>query len=129
MTNYEETLLQLHKNLDTLRQREARCAGNAPIDWSIKESVRTLAPDQYFYIIFFGDGKLHELADGKMLRASPKSKARRPTPARMLVGSAQFRSPGYPTAWFALREGLSSERRWSCAFTPSFCAPRGEPRR
>lgn len=41
----------------------------------LKESINALQPDQYFYIIFFGDGRLYEVGSGKMLRATPKAKA------------------------------------------------------
>lgn len=41
----------------------------------LKESIEALQPDQYFYIIFFGDGKLYEIGSGKMLRATPKAKS------------------------------------------------------
>jgi len=41
----------------------------------LKESIAALQPDQYFYVIFFGDGKLYELGDGRLLRATPKTKS------------------------------------------------------
>ena len=41
----------------------------------LKDSIAALQPDQYFYVIFFGDGKLYEIGDGKLLRATPKAKA------------------------------------------------------
>jgi uncharacterized protein with von Willebrand factor type A (vWA) domain len=41
----------------------------------LKESIKALQPDQYFYVIFFGDGELYEIGDGKLLRATPKAKA------------------------------------------------------
>lgn len=42
----------------------------------LKESIWSLKPDQYFYIIFFQDGdKLLESGSGKMIRATEKSKA------------------------------------------------------
>ncbi|MBN2269530.1 MAG: VWA domain-containing protein, partial [Sedimentisphaerales bacterium] len=41
----------------------------------LKESITALQPDQYFYLIFFGDGRLYEIGDGKLLRATPKAKA------------------------------------------------------
>jgi len=41
----------------------------------LKESIKALQPDQYFYIIFFGDGRLYEVGSGKMLRATPKAKS------------------------------------------------------
>jgi len=41
----------------------------------LKDSINALEADQYFYIIFFGDGKLYELGNGQMLRASTKAKS------------------------------------------------------
>ncbi len=40
----------------------------------LKESIAALQPDQYFYVIFFGDGELYEIGDGKLLRATSKAK-------------------------------------------------------
>lgn len=40
----------------------------------LKESIKALQADQYFYVIFFGDSKLYEIGSGEMLRASPKAK-------------------------------------------------------
>jgi len=40
----------------------------------LKESIAALQQDQYFYVIFFGDGELYEIGDGKLLRATPKAK-------------------------------------------------------
>jgi len=41
----------------------------------LKESIAALLPDQYFYIIFFGDGKLFESGQGRLRRATPHAKA------------------------------------------------------
>ena len=41
----------------------------------LKESISGLQPDQYFYIIFFGGGKLFEFGDGRLLRATQETKA------------------------------------------------------
>lgn len=41
----------------------------------LKESIAALQPDQYFCVIFFGGGKLFELGDGRLVRATPKAKA------------------------------------------------------
>jgi hypothetical protein len=41
----------------------------------LKESVGSLEPDQYFYIIFFGGDKVLELGGGRLLRATRKAKA------------------------------------------------------
>lgn len=40
----------------------------------LKESIQSLQPDQYFYIIFFGDDKLIESGNGRLLRATQKAK-------------------------------------------------------
>jgi len=40
----------------------------------LKESIGNLQPDQYFYIIFFGGGRLFEFGDN-LLRATQKAKA------------------------------------------------------
>lgn len=40
------------------------------------ESVSSLEPDQYFAITFFGNNELMEFSPGRMLRASPNTKAR-----------------------------------------------------
>lgn len=40
----------------------------------LKESIAALQPDQYFYLIFFGDDKLYEIGQGKLLRATPEAK-------------------------------------------------------
>jgi hypothetical protein len=41
----------------------------------LKESVENLLPDQYFCIIFFGGDKLFEFGDGRLLRATQKTKS------------------------------------------------------
>lgn len=41
----------------------------------LAESVKSLQPDQYFYIIFFGGDKLFELGKGKLLRATEETKS------------------------------------------------------
>ena len=41
----------------------------------LKQSISGLQPDQYFYIIFFGGGKLFEFGDGRLLRATKEAKA------------------------------------------------------
>jgi hypothetical protein len=40
----------------------------------LKDSIENLPPDYYFYVIFFGDGKLYELGNGKLIRASQRNK-------------------------------------------------------
>lgn len=41
----------------------------------LKKSISELQPDNYFGIIFFGNGKLFEFGGGRLLRATPKSKS------------------------------------------------------
>jgi hypothetical protein len=41
----------------------------------LKESIASLQQDQYFYIIFFGNGRLSEHGSGLMSRATQKTKA------------------------------------------------------
>ena len=41
----------------------------------LKQSIRSLRADQYFYIIFFGGSQLSEFGDGKLLRASAEIKS------------------------------------------------------
>lgn len=40
----------------------------------LKDFIRALQPDQYFYIIFFGNNRLFELGDGQLIRATQKAK-------------------------------------------------------
>ena len=41
----------------------------------LKESIASLQPDQYFYIIFFGGERLFEFGDGRLIRATQKAKS------------------------------------------------------
>jgi len=41
----------------------------------LKESIASLQPDQYFYVIFFGGGKLFESGNGRLLRATQEAKS------------------------------------------------------
>lgn len=41
----------------------------------LAESIQRLQPDQYFYIIFFGDYRLLESGTGQLLRATPENKS------------------------------------------------------
>ncbi|MBN1392697.1 MAG: VWA domain-containing protein [Sedimentisphaerales bacterium] len=41
----------------------------------LSEVVEGLQPDQYFYIIFFGGGRLYELGGGELVRATAKAKS------------------------------------------------------
>ncbi len=40
----------------------------------LKQSIADLQTDQYFHVIFFGDGKLKEFAGGKLQRATERNK-------------------------------------------------------
>ena len=42
---------------------------------NLKQSISNLQADQYFYVIFFGDGRVFELASGQMIRASSSAKS------------------------------------------------------
>ncbi len=41
----------------------------------LKESIQSLQPDQYFYIIFFGGDRLLEFGNGRPVRATEKAKS------------------------------------------------------
>jgi len=41
----------------------------------LKESIKNLQPDQYFYIIFFGGDRLFEFGNGRLLRATEQVKS------------------------------------------------------
>jgi len=41
----------------------------------LKDSIKGLQPDQYFYIIFFGGDRLFEFGDGELLRARRQAKS------------------------------------------------------
>ncbi|MHC4394093.1 MAG: vWA domain-containing protein [Planctomycetota bacterium] len=41
----------------------------------LKDSIATLQPDQYFYISFFGDAKVSEFGNGRLIRATKKAKS------------------------------------------------------
>jgi hypothetical protein len=41
----------------------------------LHQTIDSLEPDQYFYVIFFGGDTLHEYGSGKMVRATAKAKA------------------------------------------------------
>ena len=41
----------------------------------LKNSISALRPDQYFYIIFFQDGKLLESGNGRLVRATDRAKS------------------------------------------------------
>lgn len=56
------------------------CSGSmkglfAHVQDRLKQSIGDLQPDQYFNIIFFGNAKLREFADGKLNRASDRNKS------------------------------------------------------
>lgn len=66
----------------------------------LKESIGDLQPDQYFYIIFFGGGRLFETGGGKLVRAGEESK----TAAYEFVDSV--RPAGRTNALSALKRAL-----------------------
>jgi hypothetical protein len=41
----------------------------------LKDSIASLQPDHYFYVIFFGDGKLFESGKGQLVRATDNAKS------------------------------------------------------
>ncbi|RKY24158.1 MAG: hypothetical protein DRP62_04375 [Planctomycetota bacterium] len=41
----------------------------------LKDSIVALQPDQYFYIIFFGNNRLFEFGDGRLLRATEQARS------------------------------------------------------
>jgi Mg-chelatase subunit ChlD len=41
----------------------------------LAESIKSLQPDQYFYIIFFGGDRLLEFGDGRPVRATERAKS------------------------------------------------------
>jgi hypothetical protein len=41
----------------------------------LAESIDSLEPDQYFYILFFGGDRLFEYGDGRLTRATPQAKS------------------------------------------------------
>jgi hypothetical protein len=41
----------------------------------LKKSIANLQPDQYFYIIFFGGDRLFEFGNGRLIRATQKTKS------------------------------------------------------
>lgn len=40
----------------------------------LKDSITSLQPDQYFYIIFFGSGRVFEFGNGRLIRATEKAR-------------------------------------------------------
>jgi hypothetical protein len=70
------------------------CSGSmqgrlAMVQNQLKNSIQTLQPDQYFYIIFFKENSLIESAHGRLTRATPKSKKA----AFDLIDSITFSGP------------------------------------
>jgi len=43
---------------------------------NLKQSISNLQADQYFHVIFFGDGRVFEFTSGQMIRASSSAKSR-----------------------------------------------------
>ena len=74
----------------------------------LKQSIQALAPDQYFYIIFFGGDRLYEFGAGslyvgqagRLLRASPKAKSA----AYNFIDS--IKPWGQTNAWQALQRAV-----------------------
>ena len=72
-----------------------------PVKQQLKTSVNNLRPDQFFYIIFFHRGrKLCELGNGKMIRATEKTK----TEACSFVDTARL--GGTTDALYALKRAM-----------------------
>jgi hypothetical protein len=40
----------------------------------LEAAIAALRPDQYFSVVFFGDGQVSDLADGRLVRATPQAK-------------------------------------------------------
>jgi hypothetical protein len=40
----------------------------------LEAAIEALRPDQYFSVVFFGGGRINELADGRLVRATPQAK-------------------------------------------------------
>ena len=81
------------------------CSGSmqglfAQVVQKLKTSVCDLQPDQYFYIIFFGDGNLIENGSGRFVRASSASKIK----ACNLINSIQ--PAGRTNAMVALKRAM-----------------------
>jgi len=56
------------------------CSGSmrgvfARVKERLADSIKNLQPDQYFYIIFFGDNRLLEFGDGRLVRATKQAKS------------------------------------------------------
>ena len=67
---------------------------------NLKQSISNLQADQYFYVIFFGDGKIFELASGQMIRASNSAKSK----AYEFIDS--IKSKGKTNAFTALKRAV-----------------------
>jgi hypothetical protein len=73
------------------------------VQQQLKDSIKNLLMDQYFHIIFFGDGKLFEFGDGKLVRSSQKNK----TAAYTFIDS--IRAGGRTNAFKALERAVQIE--------------------
>jgi hypothetical protein len=73
------------------------------VQQQLKDSIKNLLMDQYFHIIFFGDGKLFEFGDGKLVRASQKNK----TAAYTFIDG--IRAGGRTNAFKALEKAVQIE--------------------
>jgi hypothetical protein len=72
------------------------------VQQQLKDSINSLRADQYFYIIFFRQGrKLHEFGNGKLIRATDKAK----TKASRFIETAQL--GGTTDAKFAIKRAIN----------------------
>jgi hypothetical protein len=70
------------------------------VQQQLKDSIKNLVTDQYFHVLFFGDGQLFEFVDGKLVRASQKNK----TAAYAFIDS--IRASGRTNAFKALERAV-----------------------
>jgi len=76
----------------------------------LTESIDKLWADQYFYIIFFGGGKIYETGGGKLVRATEKAKRQ----AYDLIKSV--RPGGQTNAMAALKRAMQTrDEQWQAA--------------
>jgi hypothetical protein len=68
---------------------------------TLVESIRGLEPDRFFYVIFFGAGRLFEIGDGGLIRATGQAKA---AAARF---AGQIRPAGRTNALAAFKRALA----------------------
>jgi hypothetical protein len=73
----------------------------------LKDSIKDLVPDQFFYVIFFGGGELFEFGDGKLVRASQRNKEN----AYDFINT--IRAAGRTNAYKALERAIQIEDSFS----------------